>query len=193
MMQPQQSVVTDQRGVTVLEFALILPVMLTLIFGGLELGYRAYLGAVIQGALLEVARVASVGNKTEDQIDTLIKGRIGVLTAIGNVKSIQKESFFNFSNVGKPEKITSDTDPIGVYNATDCYEDANNNNRYDTTLNSGIGTADDIVRYKVTVTYPDLLPAKGFLGWGNEQTIVASTVLRNEPFAGRSQPTIRCP
>ena len=192
MMQPQQSVVTDQRGVTVLEFALILPVMLTLIFGGLELGYRAYLGAVIQGALLEVARVASVGNKTEDQIDTLIKGRIGVLTAIGNVKSIQKESFFNFSNVGKPEKITSDTDPIGVYNATDCYEDANNNNRYDTALNSGIGTADDIVRYKVTVTYPDLLPAKGLLGWGNEQTIVASTVLRNEPFTGRSQPTIRC-
>lgn len=192
MMQPQHSVVTDQRGVTVLEFALILPVMLTLIFGGLELGYRAYLGAVIQGALLEVARVASVGNKTEDQIDTLIKGRIGVLTAIGNVKSIQKESFFNFSNVGKPEKITSDTDPIGVYNATDCYEDANNNNRYDTALNSGIGTADDIVRYKVTVTYPDLLPAKGLLGWGNEQTIVASTVLRNEPFTGRSQPTIRC-
>ena len=116
----------------------------------------------------------------------------GVLTAIGNVKSIQKESFFNFSNVGKPEKITSDTDPIGVYNATDCYEDANNNNRYDTALNSGIGTADDIVRYKVTVTYPDLLPAKGLLGWGNEQTIVASTVLRNEPFTGRSQPTIRC-
>ncbi len=193
MIRPQHSVIIDRRGVTVLEFALILPVMLTLIFGGLELGYRAYLGAVIQGALLEVARVASVGNKTEEQIDTLIMGRIGVLTAIGNVKSIQKESFFNFSNVGKPEKITSDTDPIGVYNATDCYEDANNNNRYDTALNSGIGTADDIVRYRVTVTYPDLLPAKGLLGWGSEQTIVASTVLRNEPFAGRSQPTIRCP
>lgn len=183
---------SDQRGVTIVEFAIVLFPMLTLIMGGLEVGYRAWVTAQIQGALLDAARYASVGNYTEARIDTLVRDRVGVVTARSNVASIAKESFFNYSNVGKPEKITSDTDPQGVYNQTDCFEDANNNGVYDSNYNTGLGTADDIVRYRVTVTYPNLTPVFGLFGWGQTQTIVASTVLRNQPFTSRASPTIRC-
>lgn len=182
----------DRRGATIVEFALIIPVICMILAAGIEIGYRAYLTAIIQGALLEASRLATVGDQSGETIDNVIKERVGMLSDPSNVKSIQKESFFNFSNVGKPEKITSDTDPVGRYNVGDCYEDANNNGVYDLEYNTGIGTADDIVRYTVTVEYPNIMPVNKILGWGSAQKIVASTVLRNQPFTSRAQPTIRC-
>lgn len=185
---------SDTRGATVVEFAIIIPVVCTLMAAGFELGYRAYLSAIIQGALLEAARRATVGDRTGDQIDQIIKDRVAMLSSAANVKEIKKENFYNFTNVGKAEKITTDQAPIGVYNpATDCYEDANNNNVYDTNMNSGLGTADDIVRYSVRIEYPNIMPVKKLLGWGSKQTIAASTVMRNQPFTSRAMPTIRCP
>lgn len=184
---------SDPRAATIIEFAIILPVLCTLMTAGFELAYRSYLSAIVQGALLEATRRATIGDKTEAQLEQIIKDRVATITNPAYVSKPKIESFYNFSNVGKPEKITSDTDPIGVYNATDCYEDANNNGTYDLTTNTGLGTADDIVRYTVTVTYPNIMPVSGLLGWSSTQTIVASTVMRNQPFTSRAMPTIRCP
>lgn len=183
----------DTRGATIVEFAIILPVMCVLLMGGMELAYRTYLTAIVQGALLEASRRATVGDKTGTEIDTIIKDRVAMLTNRLNVKTIKKENFYNFSNVAKPEKITYDTAPLGTYNPTDCYEDANNNNTYDTVANSGLGTADDIVRYEVTVEYPNAMPVTKLMGWPAKQSIVAATVMRNQPFTSRASPTIRCP
>ncbi len=184
--------VRDRRGATLIEFALILPALLGMICVTLELGYKVYLSSVIQGALLEASRAATVGDKTGDQIDALVKDRIAVLTSVSNVKSIKKERFYNFSNVGKAEKITQDIDPKGVYNKGDCYEDANNSGTYDAKIIEGIGTADDIIRYTVVVEYPDLIPVATLLKWAPVQTITASTMLRNQPYTSRAAPTIRC-
>ncbi|OWK32985.1 TadE/TadG family type IV pilus assembly protein [Sphingomonas mucosissima] len=182
----------DKRGATVVEFAIILPVLCGLLAGGLELAYRAYFTAILESAMLEASRRATIGDQTGEQIDSMIRDRIANLSRAAEVKAIKKESFFNFSNVGKPEKITADTDPIGQYNRGDCYEDANNNGVYDTISNTGLGTADDVVRYTVTVQYSNIMPVAQLFGWGSKQTIVGSTVLRNQPFTSRAQPTIRC-
>lgn len=185
---------SDERGATIVEFAFVVPVICTLMAAGFELGYRAYLGSIVQGALLEASRRATVGDRTGDQIDQIVKDRVAMLSSAANVRSIKKENFYNFTNVGKAEKLTFDKDADGIYDpADDCYEDANNNTVYDTTMNSGLGTADDIVRYTVTVEYPDIMPVNRLLGWGTKQTIVASTVLRNQPFTSRAMPTVRCP
>jgi Flp pilus assembly protein TadG len=185
---------TDVRGATVVEFAIIIPVLCTLMAVGFELGYRAYLSSIVQGALLEASRRATVGDKTATEIDQIIKDRVAMLSNAANVKEIKKENFYNFTNVGKPEKITFDKNNNAAYDAADdCYEDANNNTLYDVNLNSGLGTADDIVRYTVRVEYPNVMPVNKMLGWGTKQTITASTVLRNQPFTSRAMPTIRCP
>lgn len=190
----KRSVRTDTRGATVVEFALILPVMCALLSAGFELGYRAYLASIMQGALLESSRLATVGDKTGTQIDQVIKDRVAMVSRNMIVKSIEKQSFYNFTNVGKPEKITFDKNKNGAFDpAEDCYEDANNNASYDVTMNSGLGTADDIIRYTVTVEYPNIMPVSKLMGWGAKQEIVASTVLRNQPFTSRAMPTIRCP
>lgn len=189
-----RSLLTNRKGATVLEFALVIPVVCTLLAAGFELGYRVYLGAIVQGALLEASRRASIGDATEQQIEGIVRSRVATLSNASNVKEIKKENFYNFSNVGKPEKLKFDKNGNGTYDALeDCYEDANNNNSYDYQANAGLGTADDIIRYTVKVEYPNIMPVRRLFGWGNKQVITASTVLRNQPFTSRMMPTVRCP
>ena len=51
----------DTRGATIVEFALISPVMCLLLLGLIDLGYRTYVTSVVQGAIQEAARTATVG------------------------------------------------------------------------------------------------------------------------------------
>ncbi|WP_230781659.1 TadE/TadG family type IV pilus assembly protein [Sphingomonas sp. Leaf37] len=184
----------NTRGATVLEFALVIPVVCALLSAGFELGFRVYLTAVVQGALLEASRRASVGDASELIIEDIIRRRVATLSNGSNVKETKKENFYNFTNVGKPEKLKFDKNGNGTYDAKDdCYEDANNNGSYDYSSNTGLGTADDIVRYTVKIEYPNIMPVRRMLGWGTKQTITASTVLRNQPFTSRAMPTTRCP
>ncbi|WP_373458443.1 TadE family protein [Sphingomonas faeni] len=45
----------DTRGATIVEFAIIVPVLIALLLSILEVGYRGYVTAVVQGALSSVA------------------------------------------------------------------------------------------------------------------------------------------
>lgn len=184
----------DRRGVTIVEFAMILPALCVVLMGTFELGWRMYVSSIVQGALHDAARMATVGNKTNAQIDTFVRGRLNSFSHAATISTTMR-SYDDFSQVSTPERITSDTAPTGQYNTGDCYEDYNNNGRYDLDRGrEGMGNADDIVRYDVSITYPRMFPIAGFLGWGNQDTVAANTVLRNQPFAGRSPtvPPIRC-
>ena len=93
------------------------------------------------------------------------------------------------------QRLLIDTDPVGTYNQGDCWEDTNGNNSWDADRgSSGMGGADDIVRYQVSITYPRLVPIWKFLGtWGTTDTVTSNTVLRNQPYAGRSiSNVVRC-
>jgi Flp pilus assembly protein TadG len=184
---------TDSRGATIVEFAMILPALCVLLLGIFELGYRSYAASVIQGALHEAARMATVGGIPMTTIDAHVRQRLSNF-ALNATVTTQTTSYYDFAGVAMPEKITQDTAPLGSYNAGDCYEDANGNSSYDLDRGrGGLGNADDIVRYQITMTYPRILPVESFLGWSSTETIVSNTVLRNQPYAGRSNSTvIRC-
>ena len=190
---PIRRIRTDSRGATIVEFAMILPALCVLLLGIFELGYRSYAASLIQGALHEAARMATVGGIPMTTIDAHVKQRLSNF-ATNSTVTTQTTSYYDFAGVSMPEKITQDTAPLGSYNAGDCYEDANGNSSYDLDRGrGGMGNADDIVRYQITMTYPRILPVASFLGWSNTETIVSNTVLRNQPFAARSISTvIRC-
>jgi Flp pilus assembly protein TadG len=183
----------DAGGATIVEFAIILPALCVLLLAIFELGYRSYASSVLQGALHEAARMATVGGISQAQINDRVLARLSNFTRQGTV-SITTTSYYDFAGVAMPERITSDTTPIGTYNAGDCYEDANNNSSYDLDRGrSGTGGADDIVRYQVSFSVPRIVPIYQFLGWSQTETISGNTVLRNQPFAGRSNSTVvRC-
>lgn len=183
----------DARGATIVEFAMILPALCVLLLGIFELGYRSYAGSVLQGALHDAARMATVGGVSQAQIDARVRTRLSDFNNQGTV-TISTSSYYDFTGVAVPERITSDTTPIGTYNVGDCYEDANGNSQWDADrARSGTGGAEDIVRYQVSFSFQRIVPIYAFLGWSNTETITANTVLRNQPFAGRSNSTVeRC-
>lgn len=181
------------RGATLLEFGLVAPVLILTIMAIGDLAYQSYLRAVTRGVLEKAARAASVGTLNTTQIDAYIEAQMATINTKNGTTSTTKKSYYNFSRVGKPEKITTDTAPLGTYNTGDCYEDANNNGTYDTNSGaSGLGGADDIVYYEVTVSMPRLFPMAKFLGWSATQSATATTMVRNQPWSNQSAPTIRC-
>jgi Flp pilus assembly protein TadG len=176
----------EDSGVTILEFAMVAPVMLLLLLGFFDLCYRAYASSVLQGALHDAARMATVGGYSMAQIDARVKTRLSNF-ATRSVTTTEAASYKQFSGVSQPELIVGDTTPLNTYNAGDCFEDQNGNNAYDTDRGrGGTGGSDDIVRYRVTITFPRVFPLGILLGWSNSQTLSSETVLRNQPFGGRS-------
>jgi Flp pilus assembly pilin Flp len=183
----------DARGATIIEFAMILPALCIMLLAIFELGYRSYATSVLQGALHEAARMATVGGVSQATIDARVRSRLSNFNNHGTV-TITTSSYYDFTGVAVPERLTSDTTPIGTYNTGDCYEDANGNSQYDLDRGrSGMGGAEDIVRYQVSFAFPRIVPIYQFLGWGSTETITANTVLRNQPFAGRTNAAVeRC-
>ena len=176
----------NERGATIVEFALILPVLCMLILGTLDLGYRSYVGSVVQGALHDAARMATVGNITTAQIQAAVQSRLQAFSRNATITT-NVRSYSDYSGVKVPERITSDTAPIGVYNQGDCFEDANGNGVYDTDRGrGGTGGSEDVVYFEVVMTYPHIVPVGRLFGWSDNVTITQSTVLRNQPYAGRN-------
>lgn len=171
---------------TVVEFAIVAPVLCITLMGFLDLGYRSWVNSMVQGALHDAVRMATIGDKTGDQIDTHVKTSLADITKGATIK-ITKSSYEDFSQVKKPEAITQDLAPVGQYNAGDCFDDYNRNGQWDADRGkAGLGTADDILNYEVQVSFPGITPMRGLLGWPATETVTGSTVLRNQPYAARS-------
>ena len=176
----------DRRGVTAVEFAILTPVMLSLLMGLMEVCYQAYVSAVLQGAVNEAGRDSTLedASKTLATIDAVVSDRVRAVSR-GATFSSERKSYYSFSDVGTPEPFTDDN-KNGIREATECYEDLNGNGGFDLDRGKGgQGGADDIVSYTMTVKYPRL-----FLSSVN--TVKATTVLRNQPYGTQTKPTATC-
>ncbi|SNS82398.1 TadE-like protein [Sphingomonas laterariae] len=182
----------DRRGIAAVEFALVALPLCGIILALFDFGYRMYLGSVIEGTLHRAARNSAIGNLTAQQVDDYIDSQLESFSNTATIE-IEKKSYYEYSGIGKPEKIKQDTDPLGEYNVGDCYEDLNGNGIYDSVAGrTGLGGSDDIVYYKVTATYNQLMPLTKIFGFSSVATVSRSTVLRNQPFAAQTIPTVKC-
>jgi Flp pilus assembly protein TadG len=185
----------DERGAAIMEFALIAPVFCFLILGGMDFAHWAYVRAIAAGSIEQVARSAGVGGAAVDptvfeaQVETRIK-------KVAKTATFQwtKQSYYQFSGIGMPEKLVGDKNGNGAYDVGDCWQDLNPNGVYDTNPGrNGVGGADDIVFYKLVVTFPPIIPMgkfnSRFLG---DHTSTVSTIVRRQPYAAQTVPPIRC-
>lgn len=190
----------DSQGATLVEFALILGPLCVLLLGGLDLGYQSYVRSVLQGSLNDVARSGSMEAPELTCPTGTVEARIrcSIETKVDSIArnatyDIKMKNFFEFSGVGRSEKLVTDHDNNGVYDEGDCWEDLNENGKYDTNAGRvGIGRADDVVFYDVTVTMPRLFPVGGLLGVPGEYSITAQTAIRNQPYSRQAVPPTLC-
>ena len=193
----------DQRGATIVEFAIISGPMLLLLMGGLELGYDSYVRSTMQGALNDAARTAAVefpiinvpGSTVEEQVENLIEEQVHNVAPNATITVTQK-SYFDFSSIADPEKLMTDHNGNGQFDAADgdCYEDANGNGSYDTDAGkTGNGGADDVVLYTAHVSAPRILPLDGFLpGVGPTIEYSLQTAVRNQPYDQQATAAVIC-
>ena len=185
----------DTRGMALVEFAIVAPVMIMFLIAAFDLGHTLYMKSVLQGAMQKAARDTALETGTSQAQRDLIDGK--VRTAVGKLKKTMTVRFdrrfyrtFSDAAAARKEDFT-DTNGNGVCdtglpsdpNDGEPFDDRNSNGRLDADGgDAGQGGAKDAVLYTVTLDYPRILPLYNFIGVPKNVTIAASTVLQNQPY-----------
>ncbi len=178
-----RQIAADRRGATIVEFALIAPVLLMTVMGIFDMGYNMYTSSILQGSIQKAARDSTI----EGAADSAATINARVSTAVHKVVrsatlSFARKYYSNFADVSQPEDFT-DGNTNGTCDNGEPFEDANGNGTWDADRGrTGFGGARDAVLYEVTVTYPRPFPVARLIGLPQNYSVVTRTVLRNQPF-----------
>lgn len=153
----------DESGATLVEFALISPVMLFMMMGVFDIGYAVFMKSVLDGVVQKAARDASLesGPSSLPAIDAKVRAQLLNINKNATV-SIDRKSYFQFTDVKRAE-ILQDDNGDGECNPGETFEDENGNGDWDKDIGlDGIGGPKDIVLYTVSVAYNELFPFNDF-------------------------------
>ena len=198
----RHSLRTNEDGVSAVEFGLIALPLSIMMLGGLELGHESYVRSQLEGSLSDISRLASVedpqfqatGSTLEERVKNTLIQRMKPVTQNANV-DLQINSFVDFSDVGKAEKLVRDVAGNGTYDEFDgdCFEDLNENGQFDLDAGkSGFGGANDVVVYEVELTQDRLFPTPKQIGLGDKITYTASIAIRRQPYGAQATPPTVC-
>jgi hypothetical protein len=176
-----------RSGATALEFALALPVILTLIVGMLEVAMMMFVNISVEGALREAARYGITGQAATDEerqqaiLDTMERFTFGFVDM--DEVEVSFMVYDSFQDVGQPEPWT-DANGNGAYDEGELFTDLNDNEVWDADRGvEGIGSSGDVVRYQIEYDWALLTgyvtPLVGDNGLIHMQ---ASITVRNEPW-----------
>ena len=174
----------DSKGVTLVEFAFVGPVLILMIMGLFDIAHTQYTSSVLHGAMQKAGRDLTLESalSRQSQIDARVIEQVRSVMPNGATVTLEKFSHFDFSDVNQPEEFT-DQNGDNQCNNSEPYVDTNDNARWDADRGKGgIGGARDVVLYEATVTYPRMFPMFGLAGLPTNVSIKAATILRNQPF-----------
>jgi hypothetical protein len=150
-----------------------------------------YTAQMLQGAIQGAARDSTIEGAGGSQaiIDANVTRAVQAV-APGSTITFARKSYANFSGVNRPE----DYDDVNANDDCDNgepFEDANGNGTWDLDPGTaGFGGARDAVLYSVSVNYRRAFPIAAFIpGQSEDFNLVATTVLRNQPFGAQGNVT----
>ena len=178
----------DTRGATIIEFAIVVPVMAVFMLGAFDTAHTLYMRGVLQGIVQKTARDSSLESSTDvaaqAALDAKVTSQVRALNS--NLAISFKRRFYRtFSDVAaaRAEVWTQDTNTNGVCDAGEPFVDTNNNGIRDLDGgDNGQGGANDRTLYTVTVSYPRMFPLYNVINISHNVTIKATTVLENQPY-----------
>ncbi len=188
---------SDKRGTALIEFAMVAPVLMLLILGGLEVGHTMYVDSILTGQVQKAGRDMTLEGANSPATVATIEGN--VTDAVHQVMASAAVnytilSYHDYANAASLPEEFGDTDHDGFCDHGETYVDSNSNGHWDADGSvTGRGGAKDVVLLTATVTYRRLGLWQMFTG-SPTVTLKASTLLRNQPSNTQSQPaTGTCP
>jgi len=181
----------DERGAYLMELALVLPAFLMLVMGTFDIGMQLYIKATLNGIVEQAGRGSTLEANAASQtaLDDQVTSEMGTVAHFGTL-SFERRSYQDFSNVSQPEDFT-DSNHNGIRDAGECFQDANNNGRWDADrARSGQGGANDVVVYSVNFDFDRIFPLWRLLGQPQAKRLTATTVLRNQPYTNQTNSTV---
>lgn len=204
MIQPILKPMRDVAGASVLEFGLIAPVALFMMFGSMDIGHSYYVAATLNGAMQNAARSSSLEGSAAPAAQQLVdlRAKEAVLTLAPSATITTTRRYYKtFSEAAAARAETLNetaTTTNGRCDRGETFIDANRNGVWDADGGSdGQGAAKDVVLIKYKVSYPRLFPMAQMFGWPNNVEIESNSILANQPY-GEQTPagvavTVSCP
>ena len=177
----------DSSGVTVVEFALVAPVLCLVLLGAFDVSHTLYTRAALQCIVQKTSRDSTLESSAEAEqqaaLDTKVKDQVTALANNATI-TITRRFYRSFSEAAAARaEVFTDTNGNGECDAGEPYEDVNRNNVWDRDgANAGQGGAKDATLYTVTMSYPRFFTVYKLVGGSDTTRISASTVLRNQPY-----------
>ncbi|MEO0499252.1 MAG: TadE/TadG family type IV pilus assembly protein [Pseudomonadota bacterium] len=187
---------SDERGTTLVEFALLAPTLMLMVTGAVEFGHLAMARSALEGATMVSARVAMTGacpESREEDMQNFIHKRMSSFATVADVsgkKSLPEITVRNFGqdvgNVGSPEPFVDD-DKNGEYTPGESFDDLNGNGKWTSGVHvrGDLGGPGDVIQYEAEFKAANLFPYTKWFVESGHATLKASTIVRNEPiFSG---------
>lgn len=170
-------------GVTAVEFALVAPIFLMMMFGLYDLGQMVFGKIQLQGVVQDAARSSSLETANTAEADAKVLEGVRKVLPGATIES-KRQSYYDFTDIARPEKW-DDTNKNGTCDNGETFVDENRTGTWEPDVGrDSNGGAGDVVLYTVTVTYKRVFPVP-FWGSGAERTMVATAVKKNQPFAAQ--------
>ncbi|MGE3770938.1 MAG: TadE/TadG family type IV pilus assembly protein [Bdellovibrionales bacterium] len=177
----------DDRGVTAVEFAIIAPVLFTMMIGILELSLLFFTQHVVENASFNVSRLSKTGYVEEGltQEQTIKKLMAERTLGLLDDEKIEIESmaYSGYDVISDPEPFV-DANGNGVRDDGENYTDVNQNGAYDDDQGAvGAGAAGEVVVYTIKYPWHMMTPLLSeFIGDDGAYMIKARVVVKNEPY-----------
>jgi Flp pilus assembly pilin Flp len=188
---PRSRLLSDRRGATIIEFAIIAPVLGLLLLGAFDTAHSLYMRATLQGIVQKVSRDSALESGATGAQQNALDNKVRTsVKAIANNAEIEftRRFYRTFSSaaaaLAEPFPAANDTNHNGICDNNEIFQDDNRNGVRDMDGgDSGQGGAKDRTLYTVSVSYPRFFPLYGIIGGSNMTRISAETVLQNQPYS----------
>lgn len=176
----------NQDGATIVEFAIVVPLFLTLLIGIMDVGQMVYGKAVLTGAVHRAARDASLETRNTSEADASVLEAIRPVLP-GVTLETSRTSYYDFADIGRAEKW-NDKNANAVCDAGETYTDENRNGLWDEDVgqDNSAGSANDVVVYRVTARFKPVFRVPFLPKLWTDRALTATAVTKNQPFGNQT-------
>ncbi len=176
-----------QRGVSAVEFAFVLPILMFFMVGTLEFSTMFLAQNILENAVNSAARTGKTGHvedgfTREQTLLLMVQQRIDRLMDPSRI-TLSSEVYKSLDDIGQSEPYT-DQNGDGMYNEGEPYTDSNLNGQWDPDMGlEGMGNAGETVVYTIRYPWQVMTPfLREILASDGVVNLSSRLVVKNEPY-----------